>query len=278
DHGLAGLLEVNAPLIEEQALHRGLVDRAGAEQVARRVFGAATALLPVSRGVAGYLEHYPEAQGKIHIVPNGIDPRRFPENLPPARPPEPGTFTVGFVGTLKPWHGLDDLLRAFSRLQRWNPHSRLLLVGDGPQRAELAAEIARLGLTKAVHFTGAIAPAEVPAWLAAMDVAVAPYPDLPGFYFSPLKLYEYMAAGRPVVASQIGQISEVIKNGLNGMLCPPGNAELLAAVLEMLSTKPDLRDRLGQAARQTVLQQYTWDAVATRLLDLAALAPAGVGQ
>ncbi len=105
-----GMLEVNAPLIEEQAAHRGLADRAGAEAVAGRVFGAATALLAVSDGVATYLETHPAARGRVHVLANGVDPDRFPPDLVPELPREPGSFTIGFVATLKPWHGLDTLL------------------------------------------------------------------------------------------------------------------------------------------------------------------------
>ena len=87
--GVPGLLEVNAPLIEEQATYRTLVDRAGAERVADRVFGAATALIAVSQEVADYLDQYPAARGRIYVIPNGVDPDRFPEKLSPSRPGEP---------------------------------------------------------------------------------------------------------------------------------------------------------------------------------------------
>src|SRR5260370_26157420 len=89
--GVPGLLEVNAPLIEEQAKYRTLVDRAGAEQVANRVFGTATALIAVSEEVAAYLNQYPAARGRIHVIPNGVNPDRFPEELSPSQPGSPGT-------------------------------------------------------------------------------------------------------------------------------------------------------------------------------------------
>ena len=267
--GAPGLLEVNAPLIDEQAEHRGLVDRAGAERVAGRVFGAATALLAVSEEVAAYLERVPAAQGKVHVVPNGVNPTRFPSHVTPSRPGGPGTFTVGFVGTLKPWHGLSILVEAFARLHQRNPSTRLLLVGDGPERAKLEADLSSHGLRESVDFTGAVAAGEVPGLLASMDVAVAPYPPLAPFYFSPLKVYEYMAAGLPVVASRIGQLESLIRHGVNGWLTTPGDAAELARALEQLEHEPALRQRLGQSARSDVLRDHTWDAVVARILRLA---------
>lgn len=268
-----GLLEVNAPLIEEQAEHRGLVDRAGAEQVAQRVFGAAQALLAVSDGVADYLNSFPAARRRVEVIPNGVNPHRFPAGLTTPRRAAPDGFTVGFVGTLKPWHGLETLGQAFAALAAQQPAARLLVVGDGPQRAELQAQLTERGLGQAVHFTGAVAPHEVPHWLAQMDVAVAPYPNLSHFYFSPLKIFEYMAAGLSVVASRIGQISRLIENDVTGLLCPPGNAEALATALQRLQAEPHLRHRLGQAARITALNHYTWEAVTRRIFNLAGCRP-----
>jgi glycosyltransferase involved in cell wall biosynthesis len=264
-----GLLEVNAPLIWEQAEHRSLVDRAGAERVAERIFGAATALLAVSAEVAAYLEQYPVARGRVYVLPNGVDPGRFPANLPPSCPGLPGAFTVGFVGTLKPWHGLATLVEAFALLHRGAPNARLLIVGDGPERPRLEADLAALGLLHVIHFTGAVAPIAVPGLLASMDVAVAPYSKPRGFYFSPLKVYEYMAAGLPVVASRIGQLAELLRDEDNGLLCPPGDEAALAAALERLRRDRALRERLGRAARATVINAHTWSAVARRILGLA---------
>ena len=269
--GVPGVLEVNAPLIEEQAEHRGLVHRADAGQVAERVFKAATALIAVSEEMACYLKRYPNMQGRVHVIPNGVNPARFPDDLKPSLPGSPGMFTVGFVGTLRPWHGLPILVEAFTMLHQQDTNTRLLIVGDGTEREDLMTELSRRNLLKAVYLTGAVAPEEVPGLLASMDMAVARYPDHAHFYFSPLKVYEYMAAGLPVVASNIGQLSGLIKDGTNGLLCPPGDANALAGALNLLREDAALRFRLGQAARETVLREHTWEAVARRILEVTGL-------
>lgn len=109
-----------------------------------------------------------------------------------------------------------------------------------------------------------------------MDAAVAPYPDYPDFYFSPLKIYEYMAAGLPVVASRIGQVAELIQDGTNGLLYQPGDAVALSAALNRLRCEPMLRSSLGRAARETVLHDHTWEAVAKRILHLGGIEPVKV--
>src|SRR6185312_13843032 len=104
-------------------------------------------------------------------------------------------------------------------------------------------------LLEAVHFTGMVPPSEVPRFLASIDVAVAPYPEMEGLYFSPIKVFEYMAAGLPIVVSDIGQLSEIIQHEVNGLVSPPGDSFLLARAIERLRQSPDLRMRLGLAAR-----------------------------
>jgi glycosyltransferase involved in cell wall biosynthesis len=269
DCGVPAVLEVNAPLIEEQAAHRGLANRAGAEAVAGRAFNAANVIVCVSEEVAAYVRGLVREPEKVHVVPNGVSPERFGKLPPPALPPNDGTFVLGFVGTLKPWHGLSVLAEAFAQLCAQHGACRLLIVGDGPERQPLERDLAARGLRDAVHFTGAVAPETVPAWLASMHVGVAPYPAMEQFYFSPLKIYEYLAAGLPVVASRIGQCAQVLRHGENSLLVPPGDAEALGAALERLRADAPLRASLGANGRAQALKQHTWDAVVKRVLDLA---------
>jgi glycosyltransferase involved in cell wall biosynthesis len=239
--------------------------------VAERAFEAAGVLIAVSEEVAAYLETYPGARAKVVVIPNGVDPERI-KPAPRPSPGEPASFRVGFVGSLKPWHGLSVLIEAFHQLQQEEPTSRLLIVGDGPERAKLSGDIERRGLQSAIELTGSVPPDQIPARLASMDVAVAPYLPLTPFYFSPLKMFEYMAAGLPVVASRIGQITRVIQNDINGVLFSPGDALDLAAALKSLRNDPEKRIRLGREARKSVLQKHTWQQVVLRILETERLA------
>jgi glycosyltransferase involved in cell wall biosynthesis len=121
--GIPGILEVNAPLIEEQAEHRGLVHRKQAEGVAERVFRAASGIVAVSEEVKAYLSRWGIA-AKVQVIPNGVNHQRFAASVDPAMPKQPDTFTVGFVGSLKPWHGLSHLVNAFAQLHQRVPQAR----------------------------------------------------------------------------------------------------------------------------------------------------------
>jgi len=176
---------------------------------------------------------------------------------------------VGFAGSLKPWHGVATLLDAFATLRAHTPTARLLIIGTGPQEAAARARATALGLGDAVVFTGAVAHDAMPGLLAAMDIGVAPYLAVPDFYFSPLKLYEYMAAGLAVVASDAGAIATLVRASETGLLCPPGDAPALGWALACLAYDPTLRARLGAAARAEA-ERHTWAANARTIVALAA--------
>jgi glycosyltransferase involved in cell wall biosynthesis len=141
--GIPGILEVNAPLILEQEKHRGLVDKAAAEAIAQRVFEAASTIIAVSREVKEYVSQYVRDREKIKVIPNGVNPQRFKLNLSGK---DSRQFTVGFVGSLKPWHGLPILIEAFAGFYRQHPQARLLIVGDGTERDRLYCHLQQLSL------------------------------------------------------------------------------------------------------------------------------------
>lgn len=263
---IPAVLEVNAPLIEEQRSFRTLTLAEEAEAAAERAFSAAPAIVAVSAPLAAWLERRKGAAGKVHVVPNGVDAQRFSPDVSPTHK-DGRIVTVGFVGSLRPWHGVEQLAEAFSVLRAEGLPVRLLVVGDGPvrERVEAACEACR----RNVVMIGSVEAHRVPGLLTSMDIVVAPYPDLPGFYFSPLKLYEYMAAGRAVVASACGQIRQVLREGETGLLYEPGSVRALAGALRTLVVDPDLRRRLGLAARLAAVREHRWEKVVDRILHIA---------
>lgn len=263
--GIPGVLEVNAPLPDEQSMFRTLHDRDAADRVAATAMNAASAVVtvsePVSRWVVDTLAD-PAAATRVHVVPNGVDTDRF---QPTARPAQPHEFTIGFVGTLKPWHGLHTLVTAFRSLndgRGWH----LLVVGDGPERQAIRERLD--DVTDRVEFVGAVDPSGVPALLDRMDVAVAPYPAT-ATYFSPLKLYEYLAAGLPVVASDVPAVTDVLEHGSNAVIVPPDDPEALAAAIVALRDDPTSRASLAAQARRCAERDHTWTASVARILALA---------
>ena len=269
--GVPGILEVNAPLIDEQRRHRSLVDASGAEQVLRRQVGAARVTVCVSDPVADWVRrrtaNMPDAEAvaaRIHTVPNGVSVRRIQP-----QPADPERVVVTFVGTLKPWHGVADLITAAALArQRWS----LRIIGDGPEMETLRAQ---------ADFRGAVAPEEIPAHMAGAAIGVAPYPDLGGLeqqYFSPMKVLEYLAAGLAVVASDVGQIPQLLEEGSqrHGVLVAPSDPTALAAALDDLAASPQRRARMGRDGRLLAEERHSWNRVVTRILGLAGVAEGGV--
>ncbi|MGS1097170.1 glycosyltransferase family 4 protein (plasmid) [Aquamicrobium terrae] len=256
--GIPGVLEVNAPLIEESARHRVLVMPEEADASTARAMRAARLVVAVSGAVGDYARRH-GAQG-AEVIPNAVDPARFPSVQRPD-----GRLTVGFLGTLRPWHDVETLVRAMTPLRATFPHAHLLIVGDGPERERLAPLLAALN----AELPGTVRPDDVPGWLARMDIAVAPYAGNQPFYFSPLKIYEYMASGLPVVASDVGDLAQVVRHGRTGLLCPPDDPTALAGALAELAGNPQAARRMGQAGREIVLHDHTWARVAARVLRVA---------
>lgn len=268
------LVELNAPLAAEQSTYRGTCLGDLAVQAECTVLTKADAVLAVSSLLRDHALSLGVEPGRVHVLPNGIDASLFQPRRPDRQRRaclglEPGPV-LGFLGGLRPWHGLEILPSLLSRLQQRFPSLRLLIVGDGPLREGLERDLAERGLAGSTVFMGSVPHEEVAGLLHQVDVALAPYGQAEHpFYFSPLKLFEYMACGAPVVAAALGQIAEVVRDGETGLLYPPGDLEALAAACDRLLTDPPLAHRLGQAAAREVHARYTWDHNAARVIELA---------
>ncbi len=295
------IVELNAPLAVEQATYRatGLGDLAA--QAERWLLNQADAVVVVSGQLAKHVRSLGVKGSKIVVLPNGVNPELFcPHGMERGlqaasasavgRRSEISTHTIherrsrlkpalrngasapvlGFVGGLRPWHGVEVLPELLARLNKRRPGTRLVIAGDGQLRGDLELGFRRRGVEKQVTFTGALRHEEIPAVIRSFDVALAPYPrHSHDFYFSPLKLYEYMACGVPVVAARLGQIAESVKHGKTGWLYQAGNVNALAAGCERLLEDAHLRQQLGSSAAKLIHAKFTWEHNAARVLALA---------
>jgi len=262
--GIPFVLEVNAPLVYESSRYRELLLDDLAREVEKFLFTAADCVIVVSEELRSYVRNVAPAT-RVEVVPNGVNVELFSnqQNLDAWRKKltvRPNTdFLVTFVGSVKPWHGVDSLIDAIALLDAQGQQISLAVVGNGDSsQNELETSCRERDLQNVVTFTGVVPYEDVPAVLGASDVLVAPYPDLSQFYFSPLKVYEYMAAGKPIVASRIGQIVSLLSDGETGLLVNPGDPSDLAKALLRLKQDRALAKRLGQAASREAVQMHSW--------------------
>jgi glycosyltransferase involved in cell wall biosynthesis len=244
-----------------------------ARQMERHVIGEAEAVVALTSWLAEWAVGLGADRDRIHVLPDAVSARLFGDEVrgDPVRSRLglDGHDVIGFVGGFHRWHDISGLIDAFRILLERNPRRRLLLVGDGHERKALQKKVQSLDLTGSVLFTGKVPHDEVPPYIAAMDVAVVPYKPIDDFFFSPMKLFECMAMGRPTVAADQGQISEVIRHRETGWLYPPGDQERLVEGITALLDDRELASRVGKAARNYVLEQHTWERVTGQVVQIA---------
>jgi glycosyltransferase involved in cell wall biosynthesis len=203
---------------------------------------------------------------KVEVVPNGIDAVSLRALIPERGP----RFVVGFAGSLKPWHGIDVLVEGFAAALRHEPTMRLEIVGHGP----LADALSGSGLPAgSFDHLGQLTHGETLRTISRWDVGAAPYPPLDDFYFSPLKVGEYMACGTCPVTSDVPVLRELLGGGTRGVLVEPGSPAAFAHALVALACDRGRARALGEKARAYALESLGWDNNARRALE--ALAPAG---
>jgi glycosyltransferase involved in cell wall biosynthesis len=248
------------------------------ERVERANLRQAGLIVVVSNALKTELVERGVEPARILVNPNGVDPRLYSPAVEGKCVREKyglGNNNVfGFIGTFAPFHGVVELAEAINRYFIENPErradTRFLLIGDGKLLAQSRGVIADGGFKHNVVFTGAIPQHEGPAHLAACDVLLAPNvrnPDGTQYFQSPIKLFEYMAMGKPIIASRLGQIGEILTDSETAVLVPPGDVNALASAMQDLISRPEASVRMGEAARRKVLEGFTWQRHVERILS-----------
>lgn len=269
------VVEVNGDMLSEldyQGVPWGGWRREYARWSTARTFAAARKIIAVTPGLKAQLVRaYGVPDDKIAVLPNAADVQLFGASFDRAairrRLGLSDELVVMFVGRFYRWHGLELLIQSFAQVAARLPRARLVLVGDGETRPAVELQVHTLGLDRAVLFAGVVPHEQVPAQLAIADLAVAPWQQL-GWDLAPLKLFEYMAAGKAIVACEAGGIGQVIAHGVNGYLVRPDDATELAEAIVRLLQDPAERDRLGQNARRQAVEQHSWERYVERLEEI----------
>jgi glycosyltransferase involved in cell wall biosynthesis len=266
------VLEVNAVRSIESSADRprisDVLDR-WSLKCARRIF-------VVSDRLKEHLvTYYGIEASRVAVIENGVDETQFSPDIDgaPVRSALRVTdrFLVGFVGSFRPWHGIAGLIDLAERLSHVMPDVVFVLVGDGGDRINYEKDVGQRQLADHVRFVGHVSHDEVPAYLAAMDVVIYPLPKASfaqGFYGSALKIFEYMAMGKVVITSPLGQMTDLIDDGLSGYLIPAEELDRIADCIKTVRADSALRERIGTQARNAVVARYTWRANAMKVQKL----------
>lgn len=266
------VLRVPAPLAYEadEVLHRYMskADR----QRELTLYQKADTILVISEGMKQILCAQGVPAEKIFVYPNGLDFSAF--TVDEAKGAEirhelglDDRFVVGYVGSFWPGNDMMTLLQAWQRIEAVEEMADLLLVGDGALAAQYREISDELQL-KNCHWVGRVPHTEVPNYIAAMNVGIGPYTQKAVNFVSPLKVMEYAALGRPVVATDGGQIKEIIEDGKTGYIYNPHDVDQLVDRILMLISKPGNAKEMGLKGREWIETWYSWDKIAQDVLDL----------
>ncbi len=263
------LLEVNAPIYAERKHFDGIALDGLARASEQKAWREADVVLPVTAALADIVRESIGTAQRCEVIPNGINLEHFtgPFDVDAVRRrwQLEGRIVLGFTGFVRDWHGLDRVIAAIAKDGPEHPRV-LFVIGDGPARAALEAQARALGIGSRVIFTGVVPREDIPAYVSTFDIALQPAVVA---YASPLKLFEYLALGRAIVAPDQPNIREVLDDGVNALLFDPRDVDGLTGAIERLTADAALRTRLAREAQATIARRgFTWSANAVRVTRL----------
>ena len=266
------ILEVNAPLAMERIQQKDekLYFKRLALNFEKWISANADKTVVVSTPLKDYLVSVGVPESKIVVMANGVNLKKFKpmeknKKLMRELNIHENNIVIGFVGILRPWHGIDLLLKTFYNVTKKIDNIYLLIVGEGPIKDEIEEQIRGYGLTKKVAVTGRVPHGKVPDYISLFDIAVSPKAT---FYASPMKILEYMAHEKAVIAPRMRNIEDIILDEKDGILFEPDNAASLQNAILKLSHNPQLRSSLEKAARSKIEGYYKWEDNAQKIIDL----------
>jgi len=260
------ILEVNNTTSFGTIRHLALKRFAG--YVERKVLCAADSVITVSSEFKRLLVKSGVQAYRISVMHNAVDPKVFSYNISGLPIREKYNLSdksvVGFVGSMVPWHGLQSLLKCAQDMSKEYGKVCFLLVGDFRNLSPELMKIAD-GLDDCIIFTDKVPHHEIPKYIAAMDVAIMPNSNS---YGSPMKVFEYMAMGKPTIAPDLAPLREIITHGVNGLLIRPGDPEDMKSKIIKLMSNSELRNRLGRNAVNSIMSNHTWDINSRKIVHI----------
>jgi len=260
------ILEVNTPYAHAWNKYYRLYFPKLAKYFERRILNSASHVITVTDIQKEFLvQKYLKAEN-ISVCHNAINVSEFNPDIKPAEVKwsVPDPVVIGFVGTMNRWQGIPVLSSVIPEVVEKTPNAVFLMVGDGEYRQQLEADIEKCGCGEHVYFTGRVAHKDIPGYISSMDITILPDSNE---YGSPMKVFEYMAMKKAVIAPDVPPVQEIIEQNSTGIIIRRSNKnDLSDAIIELINNK-DKRCAIADSSLEYVVKNHTWDVNASKIVE-----------
>lgn len=269
---IKSVTEINSPFIEEHEIKRDLLFR-----IWRKLMFQLTNLIITQTPILKKILCKDIRADKIQIISNGVDPKLFTstisgEFIRDKYNIQKDTILIVFVGAFHPWHGVKQIITIAEMMKKEKMNVKFLMVGKGPLFSTIKDNIYKKNLNNDVFLAGAVNYSEIPKHIASADIAIAPfyiYDYKPmvkyGFWWCPVKLFEYLAMGKPIISISAGVIPKIVPHNQAGLLSPPNDFNQLIVNLKNLIHSKELRQKMGTYGREFVVKNFSWTSLASEI-------------